>query len=88
MSEQQNRRDNGISERVPDELIVGGPLKYEGRNIHAGHAEGGKSVINIDTTQKETRFALERYAAVQAIVIHFEPATEYFSDATLATLQA
>jgi hypothetical protein len=25
---------------------------------------------------------------VQAIVIHFEPATEYFSDATLATLQA
>ena len=87
MSEQQNRRDDGISERVPDELIIGSPLKDEGRNIHAGHGEGGKSVVNVDTAQKETRFTLERYVAVRAIVMHFEPATEHFPNSTLATLQ-
>ena len=69
MSEQQNRRDDSISERVPDELIVRCPLKYESWNIYAGHGEGGKSVVNIDTAQKETRFPLESYVTVRAIVI-------------------
>ena len=87
MSEQQNRRDDSISERVPDELIVRCPLKYESWNIYAGHGEGGKSVVNIDTAQKETRFAFESYVTVRAIVMHFEPAKEHFPDSTLATLQ-
>ena len=87
MSEQQNRRDDGISERVPDELIVGCPLKDEGRNIHTGHGEGRKSVVNIDTAQKEPRFAFESYVTVRAIVMHFEPVPEQFPNSTLATLQ-
>ena len=87
MSEQHNRRDDGISERVADELIVRCPLKYEGWNIHAGQGEGGQSVVNIDTTQKETRFALESYVTVRAIVNHFEPATECFSNSTMVTFQ-
>lgn len=87
MSEQQNRRDDGISERVPDELIVGCPFKNEGRNIYTGHGEGRKSVVNIDTAQKEPRFAFESYGTVRAIVMHFEPATEQFPNSTLAALQ-
>ena len=87
MSEQQNRRDDGISERVPDELIVGCPLKDEGRNIYTGHGEGRKSIVNIDTAQKEPRFAFESYVTVRAIVMHFEPATEHFPNSTLVTPQ-
>ena len=87
MSEQQNRREDGISERVPDELIVGCPLKDEGRNIHTGHGEGRKSVVYIDSALKEPRFAFESYVTVRAIVMHFEPATEQFHNPTLASFQ-
>ena len=67
--------------------MIGCPCKVESRNIHAGHGEGGESVVKIETAQKEPRFALESYVAVRAIVMHFEPATEHFPNTTLATLQ-
>lgn len=67
--------------------MVGCPFKNEGWNIHAGHGEGGKRIVNIDTTQKEPRFAFESYVTVRAMVMHFEPATEQFPNSTLATLQ-
>ena len=64
MSEQQDRHNDGISECVPDELMVGRPFKDKGRNIHAGHGEGRKSVVNIEAAQKEPRFAFESYVTV------------------------